>query len=60
MGIELVHRLRGYGKIVVGLGVSGVSAEHLINACDQFLFSDVLANLCCRKRKMGLSNWLRS
>ncbi|MDX1688274.1 MAG: NYN domain-containing protein [Candidatus Promineifilaceae bacterium] len=42
---ELVHRLRGYGKIVVGLGVSGASAEYLINACDQFIFYDVLANL---------------
>ena len=29
---ELAHRLRGYGKIVVGLGVSGASAEYLINA----------------------------
>lgn len=42
---ELVHRLRGYGKIVVGLGVSGASAEYLINACDQFLFYDILAEL---------------
>ncbi len=42
---ELVHRLRGYGKIVVGLGVSGASAEYLINACDQFIFYDVIADL---------------
>lgn len=42
---ELVHRLRGYGKIVVGLGVSGASAEYLINACDQFIFYDVIANV---------------
>lgn len=42
---ELVHRLRGYGKFVVGLGVSGASAEYLINACDQFIFYDVIANV---------------
>ncbi len=42
---ELVHRLRGYGKVVVGLGVSGASAEYLINACDQFIFYDVIANV---------------
>jgi uncharacterized LabA/DUF88 family protein len=39
---ELVHRLRGYGKIVIGMGVSGASAEYLINACDQFIFYDSL------------------
>lgn len=39
---ELVHRLRARGKIVVGLGVSGASAEYLINACDQFIFYDLL------------------
>jgi hypothetical protein len=39
---ELVHRLRSYGKIVIGLGVSGASAEYLINACDQFIFYDSL------------------
>ena len=42
---ELVHRLRGYGKIVVGLGVSGASAEYLINACDQFIYYDVIAKM---------------
>lgn len=42
---ELVHRLRGYGKIVVGLGVSGASAEYLINACDQFIYYDVIADV---------------
>lgn len=42
---ELVHRLRGYGKVVVGLGVSGASAEYLINACDQFIFYDVIADV---------------
>jgi hypothetical protein len=39
---ELVHRLRAYGKLVVGMGVSGASAEYLINACDQFIFYDSL------------------
>lgn len=39
---ELVHRLRAYGKVVIGLGVSGASAEYLINACDQFIFYDLL------------------
>lgn len=39
---ELVHRLRANGKEVVGMGVSGASAEYLINACDQFIFYDKL------------------
>jgi hypothetical protein len=39
---ELVHRLRAYGKIVIGLGVSGTSAEYLVNACDKFLYYDKL------------------
>lgn len=41
---ELVHRLRANGKVVVGLGISGASAEYLINACDQFIFYDLLAD----------------
>lgn len=41
---ELVHRLRAHGKIVVGLGISGASAEYLINACDQFIFYDSLVS----------------
>jgi uncharacterized LabA/DUF88 family protein len=41
---ELVHRLRGRGLKVVGLGVSGASAEYLINACDEFIFYDRLVN----------------
>lgn len=41
---ELVHRLRANGKIVVGMGVSGASAEYLINACDQFIFYDKLVS----------------
>ncbi|MFZ5855467.1 MAG: NYN domain-containing protein [Chloroflexota bacterium] len=39
---ELVHRLRARGIKVVGLGVSGASAEYLINACDEFIFYDRL------------------
>ena len=39
---ELVHRLRGNGKVVVGMGVSRASSEYLINACDQFIFYDKL------------------
>jgi len=39
---ELVHRLRANGKMVIGLGISGASAEYLINACDQFIFYDTL------------------
>lgn len=39
---ELVHRLRTRGKFVIGLGVSGTSAEYLVNACDEFIFYDRL------------------
>ncbi|MFC1577627.1 NYN domain-containing protein [Thermodesulfobacteriota bacterium] len=39
---DLVHYLRARGKIVVGMGVSGTSAEYLINACDKFIFYDLL------------------
>ncbi len=39
---ELVHRLRSRGLKVVGLGVSGASAEYLINACDEFIYYDRL------------------
>lgn len=39
---ELVHRLRANGKVVVGMGISGASAEYLINACDLFIFYDRL------------------
>lgn len=40
---ELVHRLRGQGIKVIGLGVGGTSAEYLINACDEFKFYESLA-----------------
>jgi uncharacterized LabA/DUF88 family protein len=39
---ELVHRARARGIKVIGLGVSGASAEYLINACDEFIFYDRL------------------
>lgn len=39
---ELVHRLRAVGKFVIGVGVSGTSAEYLVNACDEFIFYDKL------------------
>jgi uncharacterized LabA/DUF88 family protein len=39
---DLVHHLRAHGKFVVGMGVSGSSAEYLINACDKFIFYDLL------------------
>ncbi len=42
---ELVHRLRNAGKTVIGIGVSGSSAEYLVNACDEFLFYDRLVSL---------------
>lgn len=37
---ELVHRLRAHGKTVIGIGVSGTSADYLISACDKFVFYD--------------------
>ena len=37
---ELVHRLRTHGKIVIGMGISGTSAEYLVNACDKFIYYD--------------------
>jgi uncharacterized LabA/DUF88 family protein len=47
---ELVHRLRTRGKVVVGLGVSGRSAEFLINACDKFIFYDRLPGITKTKK----------
>lgn len=37
---ELVHRLRAHGKTVVGMGVSGTTADYLVTACDKFVFYD--------------------
>lgn len=42
---ELVHRLRTRGLFVIGLGVSGTSAEYLVNACDEFIFYDRLVGV---------------
>ncbi|MBK8419410.1 NYN domain-containing protein [Candidatus Villigracilis saccharophilus] len=39
---ELVHRLRSHGKNVIGMGVTGTSAEYLVNACDKFIYYDRL------------------
>ncbi len=39
---ELVHRLRTHGKNVIGMGISGTSAEYLVNACDKFIYYDKL------------------
>ena len=37
---DLVHHLRARGKIVVGMGITGCTAEYLIKACDKFIFYD--------------------
>jgi uncharacterized LabA/DUF88 family protein len=37
---ELVHRLRTHGKTVIGMGISGTTAEYLVNACDKFIYYD--------------------
>jgi uncharacterized LabA/DUF88 family protein len=37
---ELVHRLRTHGKTVIGMGISGATAEYLVNACDKFVYYD--------------------
>lgn len=42
---ELVHRLRAHGKTVIGMGISGTSAEYLINACDKFIYYDKLQGM---------------
>jgi len=48
---ELVHRLRARGKFVIGLGVSGATAEYLINACDQFIYYDSLGGDSARSEQ---------
>ncbi len=37
---ELVHRLRAHNKTVIGMGISGTTAEYLVNACDKFVYYD--------------------
>ena len=49
---ELVHRLRAQGKTVIGMGVSGKSAEYLVNACDKFMYYDKLSGIN-KARKTG-------
>ena len=51
---ELVHRLRAHGKNVIGMGVSGTSAEYLVNACDKFIYYDKLPGVS--KIKKGNQN----
>ncbi len=38
--VELVHRLRAQGKVVIGMGLSETTADYLVNACDKFVFYD--------------------
>jgi uncharacterized LabA/DUF88 family protein len=49
---ELVHRLRSHGKHVVGMGVSGTSAEYLVNACDKFIYYDKLPGVSKVKKNV--------
>lgn len=53
---ELVHRLRARGKVVVGLGVSGSSAEYLSNACDKFQYYDKLQGIPRPKKTSPANN----
>ncbi len=53
---ELVHRLRSYGKVVVGMGVSEASADFLINSCDQFIYYDLLAGTPAKSEKRNGSD----
>ncbi|MBI5838531.1 MAG: NYN domain-containing protein [Chloroflexi bacterium] len=47
---ELVHRLRTQGKVVIGMGVTGTSAEFLVNACDKFIYYDKLPGIAKPKK----------
>ncbi len=47
---ELVHRLRAQGKTVIGMGVTGKSAEYLVNACDKFMYYDKLSGISKSKK----------
>jgi len=47
---ELVHRLRTHGKVVIGMGVSGTSADFLVGACDKFMYYDKLPGISRPKR----------
>jgi len=47
---ELVHRLRTHGKVVIGMGVSGTSADFLVGACDKFMYYDKLSGISRPKK----------
>lgn len=49
---ELVHRLRAHGKTVIGLGVSGTTADFLVSACDKFVYYDKWQGVSKFKRDM--------
>ncbi len=53
---ELVHRLRSHGKNVIGMGVSGTSAEYLVNACDKFIYYDKLPGVSKAKKNTSNQN----
>lgn len=52
---ELVHRLRTHGKTVIGIGVSGTSADFLVSACDKFVYYDKWQGVN-KFKKQGQSN----
>ncbi len=52
---ELVHRLRANGKTVIGLGISGTTADYLVSACDKFVYYDKWQGVNKFKKEM-LSN----
>ncbi|MBP6176788.1 MAG: NYN domain-containing protein [Anaerolineales bacterium] len=54
--IDLVHRLRSYGKNVVGMGVTGTSSEFLVSACDKFIFYDKLPGVSKVKKNTQNQN----
>jgi len=48
---ELVHRLRANGKTVIGLGISGTTADYLVSACDKFVYYDKWQGVAKFKRE---------
>lgn len=48
---ELVHRLRAHGKTVVGMGISGTTADYLVSACDKFVFYDKWGGVGNKKKE---------
>ncbi|MCZ2126686.1 MAG: NYN domain-containing protein [Anaerolineales bacterium] len=53
---ELVHRLRANGKTVVGLGISGTTADYLVSACDKFVYYDKWQGVGKAKKESSSSN----